>query len=663
MLTRPSPGLSTVRPLSRTLLLIAALAGAAALPAAAQNGAPPPPAPRLIVDRPTKRVFIHAGNTGRMLLGGHWYFRLDDQRVGESQGFYNQHSLAGWSAVGVPNSWNARDTAQDKQSIGWYRKEFRLPRLPRDLRKQKLTWRVRFESANARAKVWLNGRLIGQHSGGYFPFELDLKGLHPKRRNRLVVKVSTLRAPTDLTHWRFFGQGGWWNFGGLLREVYVRPIDRIDIQDVKVLPSLRRVHGSARVAVEMTLRNVGHKDRTVLLAMKLRTGRHKPQLVQLKRGVSAGKTRIVHFRFKIRKPLLWQPGSPHLYETFITASTRDKPFLPVKRRSAYRLAFGVRKLKVKGNRVYLNGHRVRLRGAAIHEDDPVSGGVFTRNQRRLAVHRLRQLHATVTRSHYPVHPAFIEGLDRAGILYWLDSPIYQLPNALLDQPGVRTRAVKAVQNTVANNINHPSIFVWSLGNELAGLGEGGRIGPGFADFIRRGARAVRKLDNTRLVGLDRNPVLGEQLYWPGLEPLDVLGINEYFGWYKDSAPGYRASTTSDLGPFLDQVHVAFPRLPLFITEYGAESTSDGPATQRGTFGFQTNYLRDHLAIHASKPYVNGSIIWILKDFRVLPGWRGGNDPSYATPPWNNKGLIDQNGAIKPAFSSIAASFRHTRPLR
>src|SRR4051794_4833026 len=267
----------TMRSLSRTLLLVAALGGAAALPAAAQTGgggsapgsttpAPPPPTPRLIVDRPTKHVFIKEGSTGRLLLGGRWYFRLDDQRVGEGQGFFRQRSLSGWSAVRVPHNWNAGDAVEDRQSVGWYRKEFGLPKLSRALRKARLLWRIRFESANAQAKVWLNGRVIGRHIGGYFPFEVALKGLRKKRRNRLVVKVSSLRQPTDLTHWRFFGQGGWWNFGGLLREVYVRPIDRIDIQSVKVLPRLRCVRCAARVGVEMVVRNVGHKDRRVRLA-------------------------------------------------------------------------------------------------------------------------------------------------------------------------------------------------------------------------------------------------------------------------------------------------------------------------------------------------------------------------------------------------------------
>ncbi|MFN2617114.1 MAG: glycoside hydrolase family 2 protein [Thermoleophilaceae bacterium] len=603
-------------------------------------------------------MVIREGNTGRMLLGGRWYFRQDDARTGESSRFYRQRSLSGWSAIRVPHNWNARDTTLDQQSIGWYRKEFRLPRLARRLRKQKLLWRIRFESANAQAKVWLNGRLIGKHIGGYFPFELDLKGLRRHRRNRLVVKVSSVRSTTDLTHWRFFGQGGWWNFGGLLREVYVRPVDRVDIEDVKALPRLRRVRGSARVGVELALRNAGRKDRRVQVAVRIGTKGRRAQRIQFSRKVNARSRRAVRVRFRIRKPSLWRPGRPRLYSLFATASTDGE------RRSAYRLAFGVRKIQVKGTRVYLNGHRVRLRGASVHEDDPSTGGVFTRAQRRVTLRRLRQLGASVTRSHYPLHPAFIEALDRAGILYWVDSPVYQLSNLLLDQPRVRRSAIRAAQNTVRYNVNHASIFVWSLGNELGGdATEGGRIGSGYADYIRRGARQVHKLDDTRLVGLERNPRIGEQIFQPALGRLDVLGINEYFGWYKDSAFGYRPSKTSDLGPFLDQVHNAYPGLPLFVTEYGAEATRDGSESQRGTFQFQQKFLREHLAIHASKPYVNGSIIWILKDFRVLPNWSGGNDRAYATPPWNNKGLIDQFGAPKPAFSSIGASFRATKPLR
>ena len=117
--------------------------------------------------------------------------------------------------------------------------------------------------------MWLNGKAIATFTG-YFPFEADLDGLR-KGRNTLVVKVSSLRSSTDLTHWRpaafnGFGTGGWWNFGGLLREVYVRRIDTIDIEDVHVLPRLPKVGGPAKVEVRAQLRNLTSRDEDVALA-------------------------------------------------------------------------------------------------------------------------------------------------------------------------------------------------------------------------------------------------------------------------------------------------------------------------------------------------------------------------------------------------------------
>ena len=138
----------------------------------------------------------------------------------------------------MPHSWNADRHAarQGRRSAGTARSS-RCRACPQDA--QADFWKVRFEGANYRAKVWLNGRLIGGYIG-YFPFEVDLDGLRTGR-NTLVVKVSSLRGRTDLTHWRpaafnGYGTGGWWNFGGLLREVYVRQIDTVDIEDVQVLP-------------------------------------------------------------------------------------------------------------------------------------------------------------------------------------------------------------------------------------------------------------------------------------------------------------------------------------------------------------------------------------------------------------------------------------------
>jgi beta-galactosidase/beta-glucuronidase len=649
-----------------TLACLAALAALSA-PARAQTPVPEQPPPPLEVQRPQGKPLIREGQVGRVLLGGRWYFRQDDSLLtGDAERWYAQDDLAGWTAITVPHNWNAKDTTENRATVGWYRKEFTLPRSPK---KALHFWKVRFEGSNYRTKVWLNGRVIGGQTG-LFPFEAELEGLRAGR-NTLVVKVSTLRSNTDLTHWRpaaynGFGSGGWWNFGGLLREVYVRRLDAIDIEDVHVLPHLPRVGGSAKVEVRVKLRNFTDKDRFVRLRLAVDGERFdvKPETVL------ARNTRELSTRFTLERPRLWQPGRPELYPLTVSAATvtkrrSDKKFVDPVPRAVYRLNFGVRKLETRpGGALLLNGRRLNLRGASIHEDDLEEGGALSQGTRNLLVYRLRNLGATVTRSHYPLHPAFIEAFDRLGILYWVQAPVYQLPNSFWSR--VRPAATRAAVLTVRNNVNHASIFSWSLANEPGGnRSELGVIGPDLVRYIREASAAVREIDDTRLVAIDRQSRVGEPLWSPAYNYLDVLGVNEYFGWY-DS---YRAdlvrppTTLDELGPFLDSVHAANPDLPLVITEFGAEATGSGPAEQPGTYEFQRRFVRDHLAVHASKRYVHGSIHWALRDFRVEPTWLGGAPPEWATPPWHNKSLIEENNGRKDAYFEMRRRWRATPALR
>jgi len=613
-----------------------------------------------VVQAPYGKPLIYEGQTTRQLLGGTWYFRQDDTLVqGDAERWYAQDDLTGWKAIRVPHNWNAKDTTLDKASVGWYRKEFTLPEVPKDELKRTF-WKVRFEGANYRTKVWLNGKVIGGYTG-YFPFEVDLDGLR-KGRNTLVVKVSSLRSNRDLTHWRpaafnGYGTGGWWNFGGLLREVYVRRIDTIDIEDVHVLPRLPEVGGPAKVEVRAYLRNMTGKDREVDLVVAVDGERIKLKGKQ----VPAEGIRILNTTFTIKHPRLWQPGHPELYPMTVSAEEGDKT------RATYRVRFGVRKLEVApGGVILLNGHRLNAHGASIHEDDVKEGGALSRGTRSLLVSRLRDLGATITRSHYPLHPAFLEAFDKYGILYWVDAPVYQIPNSFFNETDVRVAAKRAVSLTVRNNINHPSIMTWSLANEPAGnRSELGIVGQGLARFIEDGAAAVRELDDTRFVAIDRQARVGEPPTSSVYRWLDVLGINEYFGWYDSyQADLVRPPTTSDeLSGYLDQVHAANPNLPLMITEFGAESVRDGPASQPGSRKFQSRFVLKHLRIHASKDFVAGSIHWALRDFRVDPTWTGGAPRDWSTPPWNNKSLIEEFNERKPVYFELRKRWRKARALR
>jgi len=647
-------------PLKLILALLALAASACVMAASsgAQTPAPvpaptpaPTPTPRLVVDAPQRRTLIREGQAGRLLMGGAWYFRQDDARTGR---FQRQRSLRGWTRISVPHNWNAKDTTLNKSSVGWYRKEFKLSR--RQVQKG-TSWKLRFESANHGAVVYLNGREIGRHSGGYLPWEVDAK---PKRgRNRLVVRVSTLRGPNDLTHWRVaryngYGTGGWWNFGGLLREVYLRPVRGVDIEHMAVVPRMKRLRGSARVVTRLRVRNLARRRQTVKVALKL--GRRT--VVTVSPRIAGRRRRDVRAAFTIRRPKLWQPGHPSLYKLTATASNEGG-------RSRYGTTFGVKFLqRTAGGLALLNGRVLNLRGASIHEDDLNKGAAWDAGTRRAHLNYLKSLGATVTRAHYPLHPAFMEALDRAGILFWAQAPVYQVrPEKMVGS--VRRRAVQANRDTVNAGVNHASIFTWSVANEISGENPSGAFfneatEGNYQVFIDQARTAIRRLDPSRWVGIDRQSVLGQPDPSPAIQRLDVIGANEYFGWYRASRAG-RPSRTIDLGPFLDRTHSLYPGKPIFITEFGAESNRNGSASELGTFQFQNKWTLDHLGIHASRPFVNGSILWALQDFRVHPTWEGGNPKP--NPPWNNKSPIEENGALKPVWPLIQRNFRATPPFR
>src|SRR4051794_7527910 len=156
---------------TRIAAAVAACLGAAfASPAAAQDPAPPPPAP--VAPAPTapkQHALYRNGQKGRYLLDGKWLFRQAHEDTGTRGGFARQQTTEGWSPVEIPHAWNATDLsdASARGSIGWYRKDFRVPGAPR-----RMSWLVRFESVNYRARVVLHGREVGRPEGAYVPVEL-----------------------------------------------------------------------------------------------------------------------------------------------------------------------------------------------------------------------------------------------------------------------------------------------------------------------------------------------------------------------------------------------------------------------------------------------------------------------------------------------------------
>jgi beta-glucuronidase len=594
-------------------------------------------------DGVVNKTLYKTGASGRFLMGGQWFYRADPGGNGASQGFASSPSNAGWTAVTVPNAWNAKDysDASFAGGVGWYRKSFHLPSAAK-----RLSWVVRFESVNYRSKIYLNGRLIGKNTGAYLPFEIRLPAGLLKRggTNLLAIRVDDRRFPTDFPPSGLsttgVPTGGWWNYGGLLREVYLREIDGVDFNTVSVLPDLPCGTCDAHVTYKATIRNYGDKAINVKV-----TGRLGARRIALgTASVGAKKFATFTKRVAVAKPRTWSPTSPYLYDTSLTATSGTKTL------QTYTVRTGIRSIKVVNGQLMLNGKPLHVRGFGTHEDSLDKGFAIDDAQREQQIQWAREAGGTILRSHYPLHPYYYERLDELGMLAWTEVPVYSVKTKYLKQRLVRQLAAKELASAVQTNINHPSIIVWSAGNELSA-----RPGPVQGYYIQRAVKLAKSLDPTRPVGLAvaGYPSAGCQ---PEYGPLDVIGINEYFGWY--SGPNGQIADRSTLSDYLDSVRKCYPQKAIMITETGAEANRDGPVEERGTYQFQQDFANYHMGIYASKPWLSGALWWTLEEFAVKPNWEGGNPWPFA--PIHQKGLITMEGVKKPAFGDIQRIYKSTK---
>ncbi len=628
-------------PRAVTALAVAllALAGVAAL-ALAQGGSKPPAR-----DVPSRGALYQDGHMGRFMLDGTWYFRLDPTDQGEAEGLPTDPALDGWRPTRIPNAWNATDESEASQrgTVGWYRKDFVLPS-----RESALGWKLRFESVNYRAKVWLNGRLLGEHEGAYLPWELSPLGLARKGVNRLVIRVDNRRGRGDVPRGgdRANGRpgGGWWNYGGILREVYLRRFEAVDVESVRVRTEIAESQRRAWLRFRVQVVNPTAENARFILRTKVG---EIDQLSQEHIRVDAGESRTLSYTVPVPEPRLWNPGAPQLYPVLVEARHGAH------RLAGYRLNVGIREIRVADDGILLvNGHRAKLLGASIHEDHPRRGAALRPRHRERDMRLVGELGATIIRSHYPLHPQYLELADQMGVMVWDQVPVYSQGYKGFDVPGVTEKGLAYVQAMIERDQNHASVLAWSVANELSA-----RMTDNQLDYLQRAARLVDDLDPTRLRTVD---IFG----WPQAPPDDVyhrfdaLGINSYFGWYP--GPNGQTEDRQRLGPFLDQMREYYPELALFVTEFGAEANRKGSVERKGTYAFQSELMRDHVRTYIKKRYLNGAMAWILRNFRVRPDWEGGNPAP--RPPWNQKGLADARGNKKPAFKAVAKLYRTVPPV-
>lgn len=560
-------------------------------------------------------AMIAMGGRPREGLEGQWRFTLDLHDEGLRQRWYDDlpapidswtlprdHDDGVWQKVPVPSCWNVlKPEWHYFEGSAWYAREFAyLPGTPGE--------RVflRIGAANYEARLFVNGRFAGGHRGGSTPFFIEVTDFVAAGENRLQIQVENRRQPNRVP----MNHTDWFNYGGLYRDVSLLRLPSVFIKEFRLtlVPGSGGRRIRADVALSQPIDGVAHLDIDGLAA-----GVPIP--------VTAGEGSIEIDA----APRLWSPQTPVLYPA--------------------RLAFGAdevtdrvgfREIKVEGQRILLNGEDVFLRGICVHEDDIALGKATSEEDIRRRFRHVRALNANFVRlSHYPHHERAAEIADEEGVLLWAEIPVYWAID--FASPDTLADADNQLRELIRRDMNRASIIIWGVGNENHDTD------PRFA-FMSALARTAREADGTRLVSaaclINREQFRIEDRL---AEVLDVIGINEYFGWYEPSFAGLERLLAN-----------SSPGKPVIITETGADAPAGrhGPDSMLFTEEHQARVLDRQLTLLGGASYIRGIAPWILYDFRTE------RRQTTLQRGWNLKGLISSDKTTrKLAFAVVAERYR------
>ena len=511
----------------------------------------------------------------------------------------------------VPGDWNTQvPQLFNYEGVLWYERDFDAQ--PRPGTRTFL----HVGAANYRSHVWLNQKRICDHEGGYTPFDCEVTAvLHPGS-NFVVIAVDATRLVDGIPSVGI----DWFNYGGLTRDVSLVTVPTAFIDDYDV----HLAHGPTWLAGNSEISGYVH----VLDASPGAAVTVDIPEADVKATVKADANGNAAFSVKAGKLTLWSPESPKLYKV-ILSSGDDKLTDNI----------GFRDIRVDGTRILLNGKAVFLEGVNVHAEAPVRGGRANTDEDVATIFSyLKDLNANFVRlAHYPHDERMERAADKYGIMVWSEIPNWQ--RISFDKPEVYAKDVAMLREMIRRDRNKASVILWSVSNETAN-------NPVRTKFLTGLVNEARMLDSTRLITSALNSAhvegVAAVLNDPFANALDVVGVNEYIGWY------------SGLPEDADRMQWMLPEKPIIFSEFGAEAKqgNHGATNQRWTEEQQVYVLQHQFVMLRQIPQLRGVTPWILTDFRSptrnIPKLQDG---------YNRKGLISEDGKKKQSFELVEKVYK------
>ena len=545
------------------------------------------------------------------LLDGIWDFASDEENAGENEQWYKkfpENSIK----VSVPSCINNRLGYINFQDVAWYKKDF--------FASGAIT--VKFHAVTEYAKVYLDGKYLGDHYGGFTSFEFDTvveSGVHT-----LVVRVDPRSTEDTIPLWAV----DWHHYCGIIRSVEVFEHKTVSIKTMQADYELSDSMTSADLKITATLKN--HTAEKIEKSVQIEID----GTTVYNERVTVGDTEEICARVKLDNVRLWDVGKPELYT--VTVSTDDDDLTD---------RIGFRRIEVDGKRILLNKKPIKIMGVNRHEEHPEWGFAMPAQLNAKDVDILKDLNVNAVRgSHYPNSHLFVDMCDAEGILFWSEIPMWGFQKESLARELVTERGLVMHKEMVNQYRNHPSIIIWGMHNEVATDSQEGRA------ITEQFVNCVRSLDPSRLITYATDKVQRDVC----LDLVDFISLNQYVGWYGGEIKDWAGSISKTKNRLKE---MGVDNKPIVMSEFGTGSIFGNKTFEelRWSENYQVEFYKHTLELFLNDEDISGVYLWQFSDIRSNPKWslmrvRG----------FNNKGLVNEYRQPKLAYYTVKEIFEKQR---
>jgi beta-glucuronidase len=530
----------------------------------------------------------------------------------------HDYNFAKSPTLHVPGDWNTqRPDLFYYEGVVWYQKDFQHTAQPNTR-----TF-LHIGAANYRTFVWVNTKKVCEHEGGFTPFDCDITAALHEGDNFVVLSVDNTRLADGVPTL----QTDWWNYGGLTRDVSLVDLPAQFIDDYDLHLS-RTDRGLIEGYVHVEGASPGTSVTVTIPELHART--EATVDAQARAAIS----------IPVKSLSLWSPENPKLYKVEIATGSGPAA-------DSLTDDIGFRTIETRGTQILLNGKPVFLRGVSIHAEAPYrTGRAYTQKDVDTLLGWAKELGCNYVRlAHYPHDERMTRTADRLGLMVWSEIPDYWALQ--FDNPAVLAKSEQQLSEMIRRDRDKASIILWSVANETPNT-------PTRTKYLTTMADLARQLDPTRLVTAallvrtEKSPTGTTKIVDDPLgNALDVIGTNEYVGWYEQTIAGIDATTWD----------IRYQK-PLIMSEWGADARSGNHASTGDaqpaiwTEEYQADLYRHQIAMLNKIPQLRGTTPWVLMDFRSPRRLNVGLQDNF-----NRKGLISDQGVKKQAFFILQKAYK------